>query len=82
MQDQTISLIQGHFLEKWPGAVSRDMKYWKITTTDEKGDKALGGGDHEKNASRTSGYQLHRCKISRRILVEGAEDRRRESSCS
>ncbi|MDP8940917.1 MAG: VOC family protein [Thermoproteota archaeon] len=44
MQDQTISLIQGHFLEKWPGAVSRDMEYWTITTTDEKGDKALGGG--------------------------------------
>ena len=34
----------GWKIEKWPGAVSRDMKYWMITTTDEKGDKALGGG--------------------------------------
>ena len=34
----------GWKIEKWPGPVSRDMEYWMITTTDEKGDKALGGG--------------------------------------
>ena len=35
-------------IEKWPGTDSgsslSDMEYWMITTTDEKGDKALGGG--------------------------------------
>ncbi len=34
----------GWKIEKWPGPVSRDMENWMITTTDEKGDKALGGG--------------------------------------
>jgi predicted enzyme related to lactoylglutathione lyase len=34
----------GWKIEKWPGPVSHDMEYWMITTTDEKGDKALGGG--------------------------------------
>jgi uncharacterized protein len=34
----------GWKIEQWPGPVSRDMEYWMITTTDEKGDKALGGG--------------------------------------
>ena len=34
----------GWKIEKWPGPVSREMEYWMITTTDEKGDKALGGG--------------------------------------
>jgi predicted enzyme related to lactoylglutathione lyase len=47
----------GWKIEKWPGmnssdssssssssSPSYDMEYWKITTTDEKGNKALGGG--------------------------------------
>ena len=34
----------GWKIEKWPGAVGRDMEYWMISTTDEKGDKSLGGG--------------------------------------
>ena len=34
----------GWKIERWPGPVSRDMEYWMITTTDEKGNKALGGG--------------------------------------
>jgi uncharacterized protein len=40
----------GWKIEKWPGtdsgssSSSSDMEYWMITTTDEKGDKALGGG--------------------------------------
>src|ERR687889_1215059 len=34
----------GWKIEKWPGPVNRDMEYWMITTTDEKGNKALGGG--------------------------------------
>jgi uncharacterized protein len=39
----------GWKIEKWPGmdsgnSSSPDMEYWMITTTDEKGNKALGGG--------------------------------------
>jgi predicted enzyme related to lactoylglutathione lyase len=45
----------GWKIEKWPwmnngdsssssSSSSYDMEYWKITTTDEKGNKALGGG--------------------------------------
>ncbi len=34
----------GWKIEKWPGSASADMKYWLITTTDEKGNKALSGG--------------------------------------
>ena len=71
----------GWKIERWPGPVrGRDMEYWMVTTTDEKGNKALGDGMMERNASRTSDYQLHRCKIGRRILVEGAEIRRESSS--
>lgn len=38
------SYLFGWKIERWPGPVSRDMEYWMITTTDEKGNKALGGG--------------------------------------
>ncbi len=31
-------------IEKWSESGTGDMEYWIITTTDEKGDKALGGG--------------------------------------
>jgi uncharacterized protein len=37
----------GWKIEKWPGmdsGASSDMEYWMITTTDGKGNKALGGG--------------------------------------
>jgi uncharacterized protein len=45
----------GWKIEKWPGSgsgssssssssSSSDMEYWIITTTDERGDKGLGGG--------------------------------------
>jgi predicted enzyme related to lactoylglutathione lyase len=34
----------GWKIEKFLGAVSRDIEYWMISTTDGKGDKALGGG--------------------------------------
>jgi uncharacterized protein len=35
----------GWKIEKWPGSGSGgDKEYWMITTTDEKGNKALGGG--------------------------------------
>jgi uncharacterized protein len=39
----------GWKIEKWPGkdnssSSSPVMEYWMITTTDEKGNKALGGG--------------------------------------
>ena len=34
----------GWKIEKRPGSGSGDKEYWMITTTDEKGSKALGGG--------------------------------------
>ena len=35
----------GWNIEKFPGQTGReDMEYWLITTTDDKGNKALGGG--------------------------------------
>ena len=34
----------GWKIEKWPGSGSNNKEYWMITTTDEKGNKALGGG--------------------------------------
>lgn len=36
----------GWNIEKWPGseAMPEEMEYWMITTTDDKGNKALTGG--------------------------------------
>ena len=34
----------GWKIEKWSKSGTGDMEYWMVTTTDEKGDKALGGG--------------------------------------
>ena len=34
----------GWKIEKWSGSDSIGMDYWTINTTDEKGNKALGGG--------------------------------------
>ena len=43
----------GWKIEKWPGtndrqltsaATGQPMEYWMVTTTDDKGNKALGGG--------------------------------------
>src|ERR671914_1040384 len=34
----------GWKIEKWSGSADIDMEYWTITTTDDKGNKALGGG--------------------------------------
>ena len=34
----------GWKIEKWSGSNSIGMDYWTINTTDEKGNKALGGG--------------------------------------
>jgi predicted enzyme related to lactoylglutathione lyase len=43
----------GWKIEKWPGtndqqltsaATGKSMEYWMVTTTDDKGNKALGGG--------------------------------------
>ncbi|MGA8106931.1 MAG: VOC family protein, partial [Nitrososphaeraceae archaeon] len=34
----------GWKIEKWSGSTDIGMEYWTITTTDEKGNKALGGG--------------------------------------
>lgn len=42
----------GWKIERWPGPVSRDMEYWMVTTTDEKGNKALGGGMMKRQMSQ------------------------------
>ena len=34
----------GWKIEKWSGSTGIGMEYWTITTTDEKGNKAIGGG--------------------------------------
>jgi uncharacterized protein len=34
----------GWKIEKWAGSTDIGMDYWTINTTDEKGNKALGGG--------------------------------------
>jgi uncharacterized protein len=34
----------GWKIEKWSGSNSLGMEYWTITTTNDKGNKALGGG--------------------------------------
>ncbi|MGA7369796.1 MAG: VOC family protein [Nitrososphaeraceae archaeon] len=36
----------GWNIEKWPGSenMPNGMEYWMVTTTDEKGNKAVGGG--------------------------------------
>ena len=34
----------GWNIEKWSGSPGIDMEYWTITTTDDKGNKAVGGG--------------------------------------
>ena len=34
----------GWKIEKWSGSADIGMEYWTITTTDDKGNKALGGG--------------------------------------
>ena len=34
----------GWKIEKWSGSADIGMEYWTINTTDEKGNKALGGG--------------------------------------
>ena len=34
----------GWKIEKWSGSTGMDMEYWTITTTDDKGNKAVGGG--------------------------------------
>ena len=42
----------GWKIEKWPGSTVDDKEYWMITTTDEKGNKALGGGMMKRQMSR------------------------------
>ena len=34
----------GWKIEKWSGSPGIDMEYWTVTTTDDKGNKAVGGG--------------------------------------
>jgi len=55
-------VISGWKIEKWPGSTVDDKEYWMITTTttDEKGNKALGDGMMKKTNVTTSEYQFHR----------------------
>jgi uncharacterized protein len=41
------SELFGWNIEKWPG-LSEGMEYWLISTVDDKGNKALGGGMMKK----------------------------------
>lgn len=38
----------GWKIEKWPGTVANAIEYWMVTTTDDKGNKALSGGMHKR----------------------------------
>ena len=49
----------GWKIEKWEG-LANNMEYRTINTTDDKGNKGIGGYD-EKNASRIPHYKLRRC---------------------
>jgi predicted enzyme related to lactoylglutathione lyase len=42
----------GWKIEKWPGSTVDDKEYWMITTADEKGNKALGGGMMKRQMSQ------------------------------
>ena len=42
----------GWKIEKWPGSTVDDKEYWMTTTTDEKGNKALGGGMMKRQLSQ------------------------------
>jgi predicted enzyme related to lactoylglutathione lyase len=42
----------GWKIEIWPGSTVDDKEYWMITTTDEKGNKALGGGMMKRQMSQ------------------------------
>ena len=42
----------GWKIEKWPGSTVDDKEYWMITTTDEKGNKALDGGMMKRQMSQ------------------------------
>lgn len=54
------SELFGWKIEKWPGtgngeltsaATGQPMEYWMVTTTDDKGNKALGGGMMKRQMS-------------------------------
>jgi uncharacterized protein len=64
----------GWSIEKWPGSESDPHEYWMITTTDEKGNKALGGGMMKRQNPQQQGItnyigvksvQEHSFKIER-----------------
>jgi uncharacterized protein len=44
----------GWKIEKWPG-LSEGMEYWLITTVDDKGNKALGGGMMKRQSPQQEG---------------------------
>ena len=41
-------------IEKWPG-LSEEMEYWLISTVDDKGNKAVGGGMMKKQSLQLQG---------------------------
>jgi hypothetical protein len=58
-QRNSIQTSFGWKIEKWEG-LANNMEYRTINTTDDKGNKGIGGYD-EKNASRIPHYKLRRC---------------------
>jgi predicted enzyme related to lactoylglutathione lyase len=47
----------GWNIEKWPGSdkMPDGMEYWMITTTDDKGNKAIGGGMMNRQSPQQQG---------------------------
>jgi uncharacterized protein len=48
------SKLFGWNIEKWPGS-SEGMEYWLISTVDDKGNKAVGGGMMKKQSPQQQG---------------------------
>ncbi len=42
------SELFGWKIEKWSGTAANAMEYWIVTTTDDRGNKALSGGMHKR----------------------------------
>ena len=49
-----MALIQDYDSQLTSGATGQPMEYWMVTTTDDKGNKALGGGMMEKTNARAT----------------------------
>src|SRR2546421_11638638 len=63
----------GWKFDKWYGseAMPEGMEYWLISTVDDKGNKALGGGMGKRQSSQQQGFtNFFDVKISSRIFCQ------------